>query len=114
MEVKGENYQVLYDQDSATITCAGTLRLYGKDGYEPIVNLLTRAAEDQAPKITLDVSELQFLNSAGINTISKFVIQVRNQKKSQIVVKGSASFPWQTKSLKNLERLMPGLVLEID
>ena len=32
---------------------------------------------------------------------------------SQVVVQGSARFPWQEKSLKNLQRLLPALKLDI-
>ena len=57
--------------------------------------------------------ELQFLNSSGINTLSKFILQVRKHNVSQVVVQGSARFPWQEKSLKNLQRLLPALQLDI-
>ena len=53
------------------------------------------------------------LNSSGINTLSKFILHVRNHKVTQVVVQGSARFPWQEKSLINLQRLLPTLKLEI-
>jgi Uncharacterized conserved protein len=42
------------------------------------------------------------------------VIKVRQQKNIQIAVKGSKTIPWQGKSLKNLQRLMPSLQLELE
>ena len=63
--------------------------------------------------ITLQLKNLQFLNSSGINTLSKFVIRVRNEKQSEVLVQGTEKFPWQSKSLRNLQRLMPELRLEI-
>ena len=63
--------------------------------------------------MTLDLRQLQFLNSSGINALSKFILHVRNQKVSQVLVQGSARFPWQEKSLINLQRLLPTLKLEI-
>jgi len=42
------------------------------------------------------------------------VIKVRQQKNIQIAVKGSNRIPWQGKSLKNLQRLMPSLQLELE
>ncbi len=113
MEFKGENFSVTYDKESQTVACEGSLRLYGKDGYEQIAAIFEEAAATQPDTITLDLQKLQFLNSAGINTISKFVIKVRNLKTTTILVKGSKEFPWQNKSLKNLQRLMPTLTLEI-
>ncbi|NET54260.1 MAG: hypothetical protein F6K09_38340, partial [Merismopedia sp. SIO2A8] len=69
----------------------------------------------QQPKvITLDLKKLEFLNSSGISMLSKFVINVRKKNASQIQVKGSTSIPWQSKSLKNLKRLMPKLELVLE
>ncbi len=112
MEIKGENYQISYDSDSSTIHCQGTLRLYGKLGYAEIVTLLDNVMEEKPESITLDLSDLKFLNSSGINAISRFVIKVRNQNHSRLVIKGADAYPWQRKSLKNLKRLMPDLTLE--
>jgi hypothetical protein len=113
MEVNGENYRVAYDSATATITCQGSLRLYGATGYASVVELLNTAADQKPPILTLNLEELQFLNSSGINAFSKFVIRVRNHKASQLVVRGTQQFPWQSKSLRNLQRLMPDLKLEL-
>jgi hypothetical protein len=114
MEVNGETYRVAYDQSTATLHCEGSLRLYGAEGYTEIVNLFNDVAEQKPELLTLDLKQLQFLNSSGINALSKFVIKVRNLKASRLVVKGSHQFPWQSKSLKNLQRLMPDLTLQFD
>jgi hypothetical protein len=113
MEISGENYSISYDPTTATVTCQGSLRLFGTEGYEPIVKLFSDVAQAKLPNITLDLRNLQFLNSSGINVVSKFVITVRNEQSSQLTVKGSKTFPWQEKSLQNLKRLMPTLALEI-
>jgi hypothetical protein len=46
--------------------------------------------------------------------LSKFVIAVRKQAKTQIVVKGNQAITWQNTSLKNLQKLMPSLILKWD
>ncbi len=114
MELKGEKYSVTYDDATSTITCRGTLRLQGTAGYTDIMNMLNNAADRLPQSITLNLGELQFLNSSGINTFSKFVINVRNQASSQLIILGSNNYPWQKKSLKNLKRLMPDLTLEME
>ncbi len=114
MEVKGENYCVRYDEETSVIVCEGSLRLYGASGYEDIVKLFNEVADNKPTAITLNLQDLQFLNSSGINAISKFVIKVRNHKTSEITVLGASKFPWQMKSLKNLQRLMPSLSLVIE
>ena len=52
--------------------------------------------------------------SAGINTLAKFVLHARQYHATQVVMKGSHQFPWQEKSLKNFQRLLPRLHLEIE
>jgi hypothetical protein len=103
---------VQYDEAASTVRCSGSFRLHG-DEYKPVLDLLGHAADAKPATLTLDVRELQFLNSSGINTLSKFILQVRKHNVSQVVVQGSARFPWQEKSLKNLQRLLPALRLDI-
>ncbi|MBW4576424.1 MAG: hypothetical protein KME08_14200 [Aphanothece sp. CMT-3BRIN-NPC111] len=112
MEIKKDDYRVCYDQPTATIYCQGSLRLSGMNEYAPIVELLNNVAEQEPPVITLNLTDLEFLNSSGISLISKFVIQVRQKQTINMIVKGSNNIPWQKKSLKNLQRLMPSLILE--
>ncbi len=114
MDVTHEDYQVHYDEGNAIVTCQGSFRLRGGEEYAPILQVLMEAADAKPASLTLDVRELQFLNSSGINTLSKFILQVRKHKSSQVVIKGSSQYPWQQKSLKNFQRLLPGLLLEIE
>jgi hypothetical protein len=80
--------------------------------YTPILELLGQASADSSRPLTLDLRHLEFLNSSGIAMLSKFVIGVRNGE-IKLTVLGSSTIPWQGKSLTNLKRLMPELVLEI-
>ena len=114
MKIQSEDYSICYDPVTETVSCRGSLRLNGVDEYAPIVQLLDDLAEQEPPTITLNLRELEFLNSSGINVLSKFVIKVRQKKTIHMVVKGSKTIPWQGKSLKNLQRLMPSLKLELD
>lgn len=112
MEIKTEDYSVWYDTATKTVTCQGTLRLSGAKDYSPIAQLLDDVVEQQPPMLILNLQQLELLNSSGINMLSKFVIKTRHQKNIQVVVKSSINIPWQGKSLKNLQRLMPTLKLE--
>lgn len=114
MEISHEDYHVAYDEAGGTVTCKGSFRLHGGEEYKPILDLLLLAADATPETLTLDVRELKFLNSSGINTLSKFVLRVRKHGSSKVVVRGSTGYPWQEKSLKNLQRLLPGLQLEIE
>ena len=112
MHIQGEGYEVIYAQERDLITFRGKFRLRSHE-YAAITQLLDEVAANGAEHITLDVRELRFLNSSGINTLSKFVLKVRKLDRSGILVQGSADMPWQKKSLRNLQRLKPDLVLEL-
>ncbi|MDF5730721.1 MAG: hypothetical protein PUP92_22560 [Rhizonema sp. PD38] len=112
-EVKGDGYQVQSDPASATVFFQGQIALGGPKDYAPIVTLLNEMAALQPKTITINVKELAFLNSSGISMLSKFVLGMRKKKETQMVVLGSKKMPWQSKSLKNLERLLPGLKLVV-
>lgn len=111
MEIKTEAYSVWYDPQQTTIVCQGSLRLSGMKEYQPIVDLLNSVTEQHPEKIVLNLQKLEFLNSSGINVLSKFVIRIRQQKTIAMTVLGGNDIPWQGKSLKNLKRLMPSLEL---
>ena len=67
----------------------------------------------RSPSLNLNLRELEFLNSSGISMLSMFVVKVRSQGDVQLVLQGSNKILWQTKSLRNLQRLMPSLQLEL-
>ena len=114
MDIIHNDYQVRYDAATATVRCQGAFRLRGTEEYAPILQVLTTAADAQPATLTLDLRTLQFLNSSGINALAKFVLHARQYHRMQVVIKGSQLFPWQGKSLKNFQRLLPGLHLEIE
>ncbi|MEK0179150.1 MAG: hypothetical protein EAZ78_13535 [Oscillatoriales cyanobacterium] len=113
MEIKTEEYHICYDRDTATVSFSGSLRLSGIEEYQPIIQLLGHVADTQSEKIILNLQQLQFLNSSGISMLSKFIIEMRKKPGVQMTVQGSKSVAWQGKSLKNLQRLMPALVVEL-
>lgn len=114
MEIQSKDYSIFYDSVTETVSCQGSLRLNGMEEYASIVQLLNDVADHDPPLLTLNLRNLEFLNSSGINVISKFVIKVRQKGTIQMVVLGSKTIPWQGKSLKNLQRLMPKLQLELE
>ncbi|MCG5058670.1 MAG: hypothetical protein KA714_11880 [Limnoraphis sp. WC205] len=112
-EFKTEQYQVKYDSETTTIILVGSLRLSDLEESNLIVQLLNDVLDLQPDQITLNLRSLEYLNSSGINMLSKFVIQVRRIKTVNLTILASSEIPWQTKSLKNLQRLMPTLQLEV-
>jgi len=111
--LQGEGYEVGYDAASGSVHVKGVLRLGGMDEYLPIARILENAIGEHRT-LTLDLTGLDFLNSSGIATLSKFVITARNHQDCNVTICGNAAVPWQGKSLNNLKRLMPALTLRFD
>lgn len=113
MEINGDDYSVKFDDTSSSIIFSGSLRLCGTQGYAAVTELLDSVLEQDRELITMDLTELQFLNSTGITTISKFIIKTKNRGKTNLAIEGNSAVTWQRKTLKHLIRLMPSLTLEM-
>ncbi len=113
-EIKDKDYAVNYDSESSTVDFSGLLSLGGPKEYTPISNLLNNIVASKPDQITLNLRKLEFLNSSGISMLSKFVLGLRKKKGIHLVILGSNEMPWQGKSLKNLQKFLPSLKLEIE
>lgn len=111
LEIKTDDYQIWHSSETSTVFFRGFLRLAGMEEYRPVMELLMNVIEE-TPNFTINLQELEFLNSSGISMLSMFVIKVREKGNVNLVLQGSDKILWQTKSLKNLQRLMPGIKLE--
>ncbi len=113
--ITGEEYAVTYNDNTQHVKLDGSMRLRTSEEYAPLNDLLHKAHETTPANdtLTLDFSSLKFLNSSGINIISRFVIAARKQAKIQLKVIGNQDIYWQQKSLTNLQRLWSSVQIEI-
>ncbi len=113
IEIKHPEYEAHYDPETATITIAGILELKGTAEYTPLQNLLLEVAEQKLAIVTLNVQNVEFMNSSGISTLLRFGIKIRDLGVSRLQIIGSKSHAWQTKSLKNLQRFVQNSDIDI-
>jgi anti-anti-sigma factor len=112
MEVRGAGYLVCYDPERATVICEGILDLRGKAGYGEIMELLEQAVAADSPLVTLDLKDLEFLNSSGITTLGGFIIKLRDREVGRLRIQCSNKYTWQSRSMRGLQKLMPTMQLD--
>jgi hypothetical protein len=113
MELRGEDFVITYNESRNAVEFFGTLRLRDSADYKPLTEMLENALRNAKESMILDFRSLQFLNSAGINTISRFVITARTSDTVQLRVMGNEEISWQQKSLRNLQKLWAKVSIEI-
>jgi hypothetical protein len=111
MEVRGTGFLVSHDPERAQVVCAGVLDLRGKAGYADIIHLLDQAVAAPGPLVTLDLQDLEFLNSSGITTLGGFIIKLRDRGEAKLKVLCSTRYTWQSRSMRGLQKLMPEMEL---
>jgi hypothetical protein len=111
MEIRDENFRIW--TENGCVYFDGVLRLAGPDAYAPIYSLALAALHENPDRVIFDLTGLEFLNSSGINLLAKLTIEARKQSDTQLLIKGTSQYPWQSKSLPNLKKLYPQLDLQL-
>ena len=139
IEINGNSYHVTYVPETHTIAVRGVLRLYGMDGYigshelarnrgeaaetdaqaqaggyASIMKLLLNILSEKPAEIILDLRELQFVNSSGINIFSKFAVKLGEQERSHLTIRGNQKLSWQSNVFTNLKTILPTLTLAFE
>lgn len=116
MEIVAKKYRLTYEAETARVSCHGSLFLNGNKEYEPLLSFLKEAADQQSTNLTLDLRNLEFLNSSGINTIMQFVTYVGDSKPTQFkfTVLVSKNNLFHRKLSANLQRLLSSLQVEFE
>ncbi|MCR9141777.1 MAG: hypothetical protein NXI24_05960 [bacterium] len=112
MKLEHENYSAELIENN-TVRLSGTFRLQGKEHYLEIMSLLENAIKSADGALTIDLTDLNFLNSSGISSLSIFIIQAREAGHKKIKIIGSDKHSWQAKSLKNFQKLWKNIEVEV-
>lgn len=100
--------------DATTVRLAGTLRLESKEDYHRVLAILQQTLDDCGEReLTIELSDLAYLNSSGVSALSIFLIQAREAGTGPIRIQGSAQHGWQRKSLHSFGRLWDRVTVEL-
>ncbi|MEZ4322310.1 MAG: STAS domain-containing protein [Myxococcota bacterium] len=111
---------MLIQHEDFTIDCsaaeravvAGVLRLPSPSAYEERLAPLREGLLNADSTYTIDLSQVQFLNSSGITGISRLVLLARSEGKRLVLI-GSRDAVWQGKTLRLIARLYDKLEVEL-
>ena len=102
-----------FDQASRIMKFKGSMRLANMLEYQPVDAFLRKNTESVEDVVIFDFSDLQFLNSSGITTLSLFLLQCKKKGNMKLKIIGSDAVSWQQKSLANFKKLWNEIDLEM-
>ncbi len=104
MTIRGENYEVTCQ--NGVICISGKLSLMLED-YEELETLFEELIESQPSEITLDIRNLEYLNSSGIKTICVgLLLEAADIEGLQMVILCSDRYTWQKETVPTFRDLM--------
>lgn len=106
MRLDGENFHIIFDSTTRILSFFGSLRMNDMAEFEKIKKFLREAYDLDNPEILLDFTNLEFMNSAGISTLCKFIFDIKDLSPPKAVtIMGNAAILWQQKSFANLKKI---------
>ncbi len=106
MEISKEDYFIETKKNRGRIRISGTLRLFNVEEYDPIISAIETMLDNSGRgKAVIDIKNLDFLNSAGIASLSRFVAAYDRKSIHNIEIKGNKNKYWQIKFLENIKKL---------
>jgi hypothetical protein len=112
MRAERPDYAVEPGQSPGTWILRGVMRLESPEAYAKAFQPIT-ASLGEVRAISIDLSQVVFLNSSGIRGLADVLLAAR-AKGCQVSLFGSAAVPWQKKLATSLTGLFPEIVMRVD
>ena len=91
------------------ITISGILRLKTPTSYIEPLKPIQELIEAQTP-LTINIHQLEFLNSSGVTSIARLILNAKQYNCSLNVIYNENSF-WQEKTIPSLKKLYPEMTI---
>jgi len=106
MRIEDQYFQIVYDKDKMTMSFSGSLRMNELQEFERVRKFMQEAYELEGNELILDFTGLEFMNSAGISTLCKFIFDIKEKGASKaLTIMGKNDILWQKKSFENLRKI---------
>ena len=106
MDTLTNDYEIKLDELHSVAYLSGSLRLHSPNAYETpflsITDYIKDLTADQ--KFTINLADLDFLNSSGVTSIAKIVLLARSQNINLNIVCNN-EIPWQEKTISSFNKL---------
>ncbi|OHD22221.1 MAG: hypothetical protein A2Y38_18320 [Spirochaetes bacterium GWB1_59_5] len=115
MRIDEESFQVVYDLETKTVSFFGSLRMNELAEFDKIKKFMKEAYELDDLQLMFDFKKLEFMNSAGISTLCKFIFDIKDLTPYKpVIIVGNANILWQRKSFENLKKIWDKLTIRFD
>ncbi len=105
MQLQGDGFDVVFERAQNAVVFNGVMRLENMQDYDRIGKFLLDVNELELPQLVLDFRKVEFLNSAGIAMLCRFIMDAKKLNKKPVSVIGNENVLWQKKSFSNLKLL---------
>lgn len=112
MVMESDLFKIQYDNADHTVYFKGTLRMNNLDDFSKIKKFLLEIFDLESPCLIMNFVDLEYMNSAGMNTMCQFILEVKDNTDKIIKVIGNDTILWQKKSFNNLKILWDKLEVE--
>lgn len=106
MKLTENDYSLDYNENSKTVKISGRIRLPKLKDYDRIKRFLNETADIAGNNsITLDLQDLDNINSSGITILSTFTIGLRKANKPGMEIISNSNYEWQRRTISTFKEL---------
>jgi hypothetical protein len=112
MRIDEADFHLVYDTARFTVFLSGSLRMSDLARFDGIRSFLLEVYHLDTPALILDFTELEFMNSAGISVLCRYILAIKDLLPvKDVTLVGNGAILWQRKSFENLRKIWDHLAL---
>lgn len=112
MEIKEERYRIGYEQN--VIEISGKLSIMS-EGYERIEAFFKEVVGSGPAELTLDIRNLEYLNSSGIKALCiGLILEIETRENLRLNIRCSKRHRWQQETVPTFKDLIGNLNIVFD